>query len=297
MRKTFLFLCLGLALAAGAMAAAAEPGAAAPPRLVSLAPSLTEMVFALGAGDRLVGVTKHCRYPPAAASLPKVGGYQTPNYEAIMALRPDLVLTLNEHAPSLPMLDALGLRHAQFDHRSLEGVLESFTRLGEICGVPEKAAALRAALAKAFLPLTPPDGGERPKMLIIMAREYGRGGVANAYVIGRDGLYEKLIAAAGCQNAYTGEQAYPMLSGEGIAALDPDLVVEAIFGEMGSDIPDDRLLADWDSLANLRAVRNKRVHFLRAEYVFVPGARMILLRRDLLRLAFPGQFEGLQRGD
>lgn len=284
-RRFFSRFFLACVLASSVFAAPAPAGEAARPRLVSLAPSLTEMVFALGAGDSLVGVTEHCRYPPEAALLPKVGGYQTPNYEAILALRPDLVLTLAEHAPSLPTLDALGLRHVQFDHRSLEGVLDSFTRLGAICGVPEKAAALRAAVAEAFVPASPPDGGERPKMLIIMARDYGRGGVANAYVIGRDGLYEKLIAAAGCRNAYSGEQAYPMLSGEGIAALDPDVVVEAIFGEMGSDIPDAALLGDWASLANLRAVRNGRIHFLRADYVFVPGVRMVQLQRDLVRIA------------
>ncbi len=270
----------------------ASPAAEARPRLVSLAPSLTEMVFALGKGDLLAGVSEHCRYPPEAIAIPKVGAYLTPNFEIILAMRPDLVLTLAEHAPSRPILDALGLKYEVFDHRSLAGVLDSFTRLGAVCGAEERAAGLRAEVEKAFAPPPAAPGTTPPRLLVVMGRDYGTGGIANAYAIGRDGLYDKLIEAAGCRNAYRGDLAYPVLSGEGIASLDPDIDIATVFAEMGTTIPSAELLRDWSAgLANLRAVREGKVFYLRTDYVFVPGYRLVLLKRDfadIVRDAFPG---------
>ena len=95
------------------------PAAAqSPARIVSLAPSVTEVLFEAGAGARVVGVTSYCRFPPAALSLPKIGGYLTPNYEALVALQPDLVVTLAEHADLEPRIRALGIPILRVDHRS-----------------------------------------------------------------------------------------------------------------------------------------------------------------------------------
>ena len=281
-RRFFLaFLCVS------AIVSAAE----ARPRLVSLAPSLTEMVFAIGAGDLLVGVTNHCRYPPAAAELPKVGDYQMPNFEAIIVLQPDLVLVLAEHSPSFPTLDALGMRYERFDHRTLAGLLDSFTRLGEICAVAAEAVALRREMEEAFSPPVLPAGAVKPRMLVVFGRDYGQGGIANAYAIGRDGLYERLIEAVGCDNAYAGTAAYPVLSGEGVAALNPDIIVETVYtAEMGTNLPESRLRDDWEALSNLPAVRDGRLFYIMADYVYVPGARMLLLKRDFQRVVAEAGF-------
>ncbi|MCL2000155.1 MAG: helical backbone metal receptor [Planctomycetes bacterium] len=262
------------------------------PRLVSLAPSLTEMVFALGAGSLLAGVSENCRYPPEARDIPKIGLYLTPNYEIILTLRPDLVLMLAEHAPARPALEALGLAYEVFDHRRLAGLLESFSRLGGICGAQERAGELRAEVESAFLRPAPTPGTTPPNILVVLGRDYGVGGIANAYVIGKDDLYNQLIEAVGCRNAYRGDLAYPVLSGESIASLSPDIVIETVFAEMGTAIPNRDLLRDWSSsLANLQAVREGRVFYLRNDYIFVPGHRLVLLKRDLaaiVRQAFPG---------
>lgn len=273
--------CAALLLLCCRPIAGGEP----PGRLVSLAPSLTEMVFALGEGNRLVGVTDQCRFPPETAGIPKIGGYQTPNFEAVMALRPDLVLVLEEHAPAFPLLDSLGLEYASFDHRTLPGILESLTRLGERCGRAETAAALRAELAAAFSPPEGYDPERAPGLLFVIGRDYGRGLIANAAVVGSDNLYDRLIAAAGYRNAYRGGLAYPVLSGEGIALLDPEYVVEAVYAEMGTSLGPDRLREDWQSLNALRAVKNGNIGYIRSGYVFIPGMRMILLRRELERIA------------
>lgn len=248
-------------------------------RLVSLAPSLTEMVFELGAGDQLVGVSDHCRYPPEASAIAKVGSYQTPNLETLFMLRPDVILALGEHAPLFSRFDELGLAYSVFDHRTLPGLLDSLVRLGVICGTPEKGIADRQLLERAFR--AAPNHADGPKMIFIIGRDYGTGSIANAYAVGKDELYDRLIAAIGCRNAYTGDLAYPVLSGEGVAALEPDIIVEAVYAEMGTSLPPQTLRRDWNSLANLPAVQNERVHYIDADYVFVPGMRLILLKRDL----------------
>lgn len=275
---------LALALLFLELCPATRPDAAAGddarPRLVSLAPSLTEMVFDLGAGNLLAGVTDHCRHPPEALALPKIGGYQNPNFERLLALRPDLVLALAEHAPSLPTLDAIGVKCEVFDHRTLDGLLDSISRLGKICGEEARAAAMRNELEAGFRPA--PAAGERPRVLVIFGRDYGQGAIANAYAIGRDGLFETLIAASGARNAYEGRLAYPVLSAEGIAALDPDLIIEAVHtADMGTSLPRESLREDWQALANLRAVKNGRLHYIESDYVYVPGMRMLLLKRDI----------------
>lgn len=255
-----------------------------PKRLVSLAPSLTEMVFEIGAGDLLAGVTEHCRYPPEATRIAKVGGYQTPNFEAILSLRPDLVLTLAEHAPAHALLESMGIRYEVFDHRTATGVLDSFTALGKICARRESADRLRGELEKALEPPPGYDGQNAPSLLFVIGRDYGKGLISNATIVGHDRLYETLIAAAGCRNAYRGDTAYPSLSGEGVAVLNPDVIIEGVYAEMGTTLDENSLRADWSALSNLRAIANGRIFYIRSDYVFIPGYRMTFLKRDLARI-------------
>lgn len=271
-----VLLCIALPIAAHARDAAS-------PRLISLAPSLTELAFAIDAGAMLVGVTEHCLYPPEARAIATVGLYQTPSLETILALRPDWILALEEHAPQFPAFDALGLKYRVFDHRSLDGLFDSFIALGELCGREEKAASLRDALFRAFLPA--PAEPPLPSMLLVFGRDYGRGGVSDVYCAGRDGIYNRILESVGCRNAYAGPLAYPVLSAEGIAALNPDAIVELLpessVGAMGTGLDDQTLLADWRQLKNLPAVRDGRVHILRGDSAFVPGTRLLSLKSAL----------------
>src|SRR3954470_481013 len=109
--------------------AARPPGGAA--RVVSLAPSITEVLFELGLGDRVVGVTRYCVFPPEARAKPQIGGYYDPNYEAISAARPDLAVVLPEHAEIRKELEHLGLKVLTVDHTSVQGILASIQLIGD----------------------------------------------------------------------------------------------------------------------------------------------------------------------
>src|SRR5262249_27820636 len=144
-------LVLGWALASATSAAQEHPH-----RSVSLAPSGTEALFEAGLGPRVAGVTSYCRFPREVLALPKVGGYLTPSYEALVALHPDLVVTLPEQADLEPRLRALGFPLMRVDHRSLEGIVRSIEQLGDRCGAAPAAHRAADALRPRPDPLTPP---------------------------------------------------------------------------------------------------------------------------------------------
>ncbi len=114
-----------------------------PERIISLAPSNTEILFALGLGDKLVGVTDFCDYPPEAQEKPKIGGFSTPNIEEVVALSPDLILAAQRHeAEIIPALEGRGLTVFAVDPRSFDEILEAITLVGEITGQEEEAFQL-----------------------------------------------------------------------------------------------------------------------------------------------------------
>ena len=102
--------------------------------IVSIAPSITETLFALGLGDRVVGVSKFSNYPPEVKEIPCIGGHLDPNLEAILALKPDLVIMLEEQRESLSALAKLNLETLVVNHQTTSGIIDSFRRIGRVCG-------------------------------------------------------------------------------------------------------------------------------------------------------------------
>ena len=117
-----------------------------PACIISLAPSITEILFSLGLGDRVAGVTRFCDYPPEALEKAEVGGYFDINYEAVLALEPDLAIHLSEHDDARTRLGNLGIPTLAVDHRRVEGILESISIIAGNCGAREKGENLRLSL-------------------------------------------------------------------------------------------------------------------------------------------------------
>ncbi|MGH9239698.1 MAG: ABC transporter substrate-binding protein [Vicinamibacterales bacterium] len=254
------------------------PAAAqSPARIVSLAPSVTEVLFEAGAGPRVVGVTSYCRFPRAVLSLPKIGGYLTPNYEALVALQPDLVVTLAEHADLEPRIRTLGIPILRVDHRSLEGIVRSVEQVGERCGVATRAKqaaeALRQTLAAASRLIPTP----RPRVLIC----FGRADDVRRLTAAAPGtIHDDLITHAGGVNALTsGTVSYPTLSAEGVVRLDPDVIIEFSAGHADAAA----LRRQWRRLDSVRAVRNGRVHVFTDEFLSVPGPRFVRFADTIAR--------------
>ena len=249
-------------------------------RVVSLAPSLTESVYAVGAGDRLVGVTQFCDFPGDAATKPKVGGIYTPNLEAILSLRPDVVLATTEgnREEHIRALERVGLAVYVVRPIDFASVVESIARVGRLLGRDAAAGRLVASMrweAEAISRAL--DGRPRPRVLYVV---WG----VPLIVPGRHTLITDLIRRAGGESV-TGEEPldYPRFSVEEALGRRPDRVVLALHRDASAD----ERLREWQHLTLLPAVRQGRVHAVDGDLVHRPGPRIVDGLRALARLLHP----------
>jgi iron complex transport system substrate-binding protein len=281
-----------LTVACGGSADGVIPGgesAAAPRRIVSLAPSLTETLFALGLGDRVVGVTRYCAYPPEVAELPKVGGHLDPNFEAIVTLEPDLVVVIPSSSESGQRLKSLGIRVLEVDQHDVEAVLDSVEVVAGACGIPDRGTTLRKELERRLAWVAAVvAGAPRPRALVVVGHQAGDDAVRSVWAAGSDTFYDGVLRIAGGDNAVTGGLArYPELSREGLASLDPDVVLDVVAGLGDRRLDLETVQTGWMRLTELRAVRDHRVNVLEGDQMVVPGPRLPEMVEAVARALHP----------
>ncbi len=267
-----------------------------PQRIVSLAPSLTETLFALGVGDRVVGVTRYCADPPEVEQLPKVGGYLDPNFEAIVALRPDLVVSIPSSDETARRLESLHLPVVSVDQHDVSGVTESISTLAEICGVPDRGEVLRAAVESRLRAVSERvAASDLPRVAVVVGHDIGGGAVRTVWAAGPDTFYDGVLEIAGGVNAVEGGLVrYPEFSREGLSVLDPDVVLDVIAGveDRGLDLVSIR--DGWRQLTELRAVREDRIRVLSGDVMVVPGPRLPEMVEAIARAIHPDLEWGAQ---
>jgi iron complex transport system substrate-binding protein len=285
---SLLLLCAGLALGRRSSQGQAPGRVEAPDRIVSLAPSITEILFALGLEGKIVGVTEFCDYPPAAKALPKVGGFRGLNLEALLAQKPDLVLATRDGNPArdLGRISELGVRVETFQPATLEQVLEEFAAIGQETGRQPAAQELVAAC--------------RQKLDLVRSRTQGLQPVKVLFAYGRDPLVlagqgtfaDDLIRNAGGINI-AGDSAipYPRFSLEEVIARAPEVIVESAMGSEAEAAQ--RARESWSRWGTLPAVRDLRIAVINADLVARPGPRLfdglILMAKILHPEAFPAE--------
>lgn len=164
----------------------AAAGNTAPRRIISLAPSITETLFALGAGSQVVGATQHCIYPAEAKKLPRVEGYYDPSLESMIRLRPDLVILPPEIYETGRQLGRLHVPVLVVNQRSMAGVVSSFVQLGQVAGCEAQGGHMAAELWQACQAARASRArGARPRVLLVLSRDYGVRQLREAYVAGR----------------------------------------------------------------------------------------------------------------
>jgi iron complex transport system substrate-binding protein len=253
---------------------------AGPRRVVSLAPSLTEIAFALGAGEHLVGVTDFCDFPPEARQKPRIGGIYTPSFETILSLRPDLVLATTEgnREDHIRELGNLGLPVYVVHPVDFASVLESIGRVGRLLGHDAEARELVGRMQREADGITGALAGSgRPRVLYVLWGD-------PLIVPGRGTLITDMIRRAG-GDSVTGTEplAYPRLSVEEALARQPERVVLAQHGV--SSVAD--RIREWRHLTLLPAVREGRVYGIDGDLMHRPGPRLIDGLRRLARLLHP----------
>ncbi len=257
-----------------------------PRRIVSLSPAVTEILYGIGAFDRVVAVTEYCLYPPEAKALPKVGGWSTPSVERIVGFRPDLVILSDAQRPFIKsQLDQLGIATAVVRSQTVADALGAIETLGRATGTERQAADL-VARTKASLEAVRHRALKLPHPTVVCIIDRTPGTLRDLYAAMRGTFLAELIDVAGGKVTSAATQSgYGRLSTETLLTLAPEAILDVEPESKGSFGGD--LLAAWRELPELRAVRDRRVYVVRQE--FVPHASQMIARTAALfaRLLHP----------
>jgi iron complex transport system substrate-binding protein len=258
-------------------------------RIISLSPSTTETLFALGLGEKVVGVTRFCNYPPETKGKKRVGGYVNPNYEAIAVLEPDIVIILPEHENVKNFLTELGLKYLTVNNKTIQDILSAIATIGKECRVEKRANELIAAINYRIQNIQQKTQNlPRPKVLISIGRTMGSGSLKDVYIAGKNTYYDELINYAGGINAYENEKiAYPMLSAEGIIYLNPEIIIDMVADLNSKGLTESMVRQEWQSVSFVNAIKSNRLFVFSRDYIVIPGPRFILLLEDIARTVHP----------
>jgi iron complex transport system substrate-binding protein len=241
-----------------------------PRRIVSLAPNLTEILFALGAGPLVVGVTRYDDYPPEVQGLPKVGGFVDPSVEAILALRPDLVVCVPNSGSKerMEVLARMGIPVQVLPAYGLEDVFAAVRSLGEVVGKRGIAEDIHQGLRNTIQRIQEGVKGKvKPKVLLV----YGHRPLV---VAGPKSFGGSLLEIAGGENAVVSSVPYPVVPMEEILGLNPEVIIDASMSGRGAEMSAIEVQEFWDRWKALRAVRSGRVHLFDSSIWFRAGPRI-----------------------
>lgn len=271
------------------LAAALASGADIPKRIISLSPDVTEMLYGIGAFDRLVGVGNYDTYPPQAAKLPHLGQLHSPNLEQLTALRPDLVIVNSAQAPFLAdTMKSLGFRLLITSNKSVQEIYDAMTQLGHATGNEKEAAVLvattRAGLERIARKMAAKPGLVRPRVALIVDRTPGM--LRDMYYCTEGTYLAELISIAGGRMALPAvPTGYAKLRQEDLLAANPDVVLDFIQGAVGrfSGNPIDA----WQEMPELKAFRTHRIHEVNEDYVPHASQRIVLTVELFAKLIHP----------
>lgn len=232
-----------------------------PQRIVSLRPNLTEILFALGAGNRVVGDTDYCIWPEAAKQLPKIGSYLFPDLERIMALQPDLVVTNKESSTArfVATLKQAGIPVLVMETRHVKDIYQTIATLGKLLDLEQSATALQERIQETFTRVQNTIKNQKAKTALIVIQR------RPIIIAGRNSYFNEILEAAGARNAAADLKVpYPQISMEEVIAWQPDVIL---------DIDPNSSVTSWAAFANIPAVHDKQVYLL-SPNLFRPGPRI-----------------------
>jgi len=255
-----------------------------PEKIVSLAPSNTEILFAIGLGDKIVGVTDYCDYPPEALDKAKIGGYWTPDIETIVSLSPDLVVAQALHETEIiPQLEKYGITSVVLEPTTLEEVLDAITLVGEITGKTKEASTLvkdmQSRINKVINKTKDLPESEKPGVFYLTWHD-------PLITVGSGNLGEDLISKAGGTNIFHSLEGSPTVSLEEVIQANPDVIIAGIGMGTGADAPLQFAL-DESRLEGTNARMNARIYSVPIDLAGRPGPRIVNALEDFLAAIHP----------
>ena len=256
-----------------------------PQRIVALAPSITEIIFALGQQERLKGITQYSNYPAEAAKLPKVGSYVRLDLERIVALNPDLCIAIKDGNPkeTIERLQSLNIPVFAVNPHNLETMMQTIRRVGDILNASAKAKTLvetmQGRIQRVNTLVARID--HRPRVFIQI-------GISPIISAGTNTFIHELIVRAGGINVAAGKKAYPHFSREQVLALAPDVLIITSMSRSGAF---EKAKTDWSRLTDMPAVWQKRIYTVNSDVFDRPSPRLLDALEILTRLLHPELFK------
>lgn len=251
-------------------------------RIITLAPALTEMVFALGRGDSLVGNTKFCNYPEEAQKVTRVGGLLDVNLEIIVGLKPDVIILYPESYDRIKIMGKKA-KLVIVKHTCLGDVFDGIAAVSKALGLEEKGKELISSINSQLGDIRRKTvGKEKVKVLLIIGRNPDT--LSNMYIIGAGDFLNELMDVAGGKNAYEGDIAYPGISIESVVAMNPDVIIE--LSAFNEGIDDGKVMGLWEKFSFISAVKNRKITIIRDNLWLIPGPRVPQIAEKMYSLLY-----------
>jgi iron complex transport system substrate-binding protein len=254
-----------------------------PERIISLAPSNTEILFALELGDRVVGVTDYCNYPPEATTKPSVGDYIAPNIEEIIAREPDLILATNEHEEAMAQLESQGITVVGLDPKNIDEVLDSITLVGKLTGQEKEAASLVEEMQKRIKAVTDKTSTlsevQELRVFYIIWHD-------PVWTTGAETFEDELIRMSGGVNIAHDLNGYTDMSLENLIIANPEVIVAGIGMGTGESLPL-QFVQTESRLQDVDARQNDRIYSIDMDIVSRPGPRIVDALEEFFKLIHP----------
>lgn len=253
-----------------------------PERIISGAPNFTEMLFALGLGDRVIGVTDFCRFPPEAGEREKIGGYLNPNLEKIISLSPDLVILPKTKRDLTDRLVALNINSLLLPNETISDALDAIVSIASASGVPRRGRSLKKRIERELQAVknryaqTPPV-----RTFICVARSPGT--LKDLYGAAPGTFLNELLVIAGGENILEKSiPLYPKISKESLVVMNPGVILDATYsGRELTTSTVQTVLDPWKALPAIDAVKQDRVYMITDPAITVPGPRMARSARSI----------------
>jgi cobalamin transport system substrate-binding protein len=252
-----------------------------PKRIIPLAPSLTEILYFLGLGDRVVGVTNHCDYPPEVRVKPKVGSYVNLNVEQIVSLRPDLVVgTVDGNEQMVvELLEQAGIPVYVVNPRNVREAVETIALLGRVCGVKEKGKALAEDLTVRVNKVVQKTATLRRPLVFLQIQ------LQPIMTVNKHTIHNDLIQLAGGRNMSAEEPiTYPRISLEEVIRQGPEIILISSMERQGRF---ERARQDWLRWTSIPAVKTGRVYLIDSDLIDRPSPRVVQGLEIMAKLIHP----------
>ena len=259
-------------------------------RIICAAPSITEMVFALGKGPEVVGVSDFSFYPPEAKDVARIGGLFNPSREKILALDPDLVVFQGKHRTLARFCEERDIPSLSLTIDRMSDITAALLTLGAALQTETEAARLAEGIRRELDDLIRMTR-TRPARRVFLGLGHTPGDLTGLMTTSSGTFLHELLEAAGGSNIFADARGlYPRISKEALVQRKPEVIIEVLAEGMSPD--NQKLLAeDWGRLASLPAVRRGQIHFLSDDYLLIPGIRVTQTALRLASVIHPELFE------